>query len=66
MIVNVKNSIKGTYYAIREKYISCYLGEFCFRFDYRFQVEDIFNMLIKCGAKSSPISERLLILAESR
>ncbi|KJF84291.1 transposase, partial [Photobacterium phosphoreum] len=39
MIGNVKNSIKGTYHAIREKHIPRYLGEFCFRFNYRFRVE---------------------------
>ncbi|PSV65614.1 transposase, partial [Photobacterium phosphoreum] len=48
MIGNVKNSIKGTYHAIREKHIPRYLGEFCFRFNYRFRVEYIFNTLIKC------------------
>ena len=66
MIGNVKNSIKGTYHAIREKHIPRYFGEFCFRFNYRFRVEDIFNSLIKCGAKSPPMPEKLLTLAEAR
>ena len=30
MIGNVKNSIKETYHAIREKHIPRYFGEFCF------------------------------------
>ena len=62
MIGNIKNSIKGTYHAIREKHIPRYLDKFCFRF----RVEDIFNTLIKCGAKSPPMPEKLLTLAESR
>ncbi|MCG3864214.1 IS1595 family transposase, partial [Photobacterium sp. Ph5] len=37
-----------------------------FRFNYRFRVEDIFNTLINCGAKSPPMPEKLLTLAESR
>ncbi len=41
-------------------------GEFCIRFNYRFRVKDIFNTLIKCGAKSPPMPEKLLALVESR
>ena len=29
-------------------------------------IEDIFNALIKCGAKSPPMPEKLLTLAEDR
>lgn len=66
MIGNVQNSIKETYHAIKEKHIPRYLGVFCLRFNYQFRVKDIFNTLIKCGAKSPPISERLLTIAEYR
>ena len=60
MIGNVKNSIKGTCHAIREKHIPRYIDEFCFRFNCRFRVENMFNTLIKCGAKLPPMPKELL------
>lgn len=33
-----------------------------FPIEYRFQVEDIFNTLVKCGVKSSPIQDKLLLI----
>ncbi len=34
-----------------DKNITRYLDEFCFRFNYQFRAEDIFNSLIKFGNK---------------
>lgn len=62
----VKSSIKETYHVIREQHIPLHLDQFCLRFNYRRQVNDIFNSLIKCGTQSPPIPKKLLTLTESQ
>jgi transposase-like protein len=41
MIGNVKRSINGTYHAISAKHLPRYLAEFCYRFNRRFQLENM-------------------------
>lgn len=41
MIGNVKNSMHGSYHAIRERHLPRYLAEFCYRFNRRFKLEDM-------------------------
>lgn len=43
MISNVKNSMHGTYHAINRKHLPRYLGEFCFKFNRRFNLEKCLN-----------------------
>ena len=66
MIGNVKNSIRGTCHAIRSKHVPRYLGEFCFRFNHRFKLDELFNKLVSSATKSPPMPYRLLKLAEAR
>lgn len=46
MIGNIKNSLRGTYHAISKKHLPRYLGEFCFRFNYRFRLEEVLDELL--------------------
>ena len=41
MIEKVKNAITGTYHAINHKHLPRYLAEFCYRFNRRFQLEQL-------------------------
>jgi len=64
IIGNVKNAIRGTYHGVGKQHISQYLAEFSFRFNHRFRLELMVPALIKLAAKSNPISEHRLRLAE--
>jgi transposase-like protein len=66
MIGNVKNSIQGTYHAMKKKHLPRYLGEFCFRFNRRFCLQGMLSTLLLASIKAPPMPERLLKLAESR
>ncbi|EKO3629326.1 transposase [Vibrio metschnikovii] len=46
MIGNVKNSLHGTYNVISRKHLPRYLSEFCFRFNYRFRLEEVLDALL--------------------
>ena len=66
MISNVKNSMHGTYHAIRHKHLPRYLGEFCFKFNRRFHLEKLLDDLIYASIRTAPMPQRLLKLAEVR
>lgn len=65
MIGNIKNSLRGTYHAISKKHLPRYLGEFCFRFNYRFRLEEVLDELLGSSMTTPPMPYRLLKLAES-
>lgn len=64
MIGNVKNSILGTYHSISQKHLPRYLAEFCFRFNGRYRMELLVPSLIKYAAKTPPLPQHQLKLAE--
>ncbi|WP_421851776.1 IS1595 family transposase [Marinomonas sp.] len=66
MISNVKNAMHGTYHAINLKHLPRYLGEFCFKFNRRFNLENMLEQLISSSIRTAPMPERLLKLAEVR
>jgi len=66
MIGNIKNSIHGTYHAVSEKHLPRYLAEFCYRFNRRFQLEDMVDRLLYVALRTPPMPQRLLKLAEVR
>ncbi|MGF1723187.1 transposase, partial [Photobacterium nomapromontoriensis] len=66
MISNVKNSMHGTYHAINNKHLPRYLAEFCFKFNRRFDLEEMIDNLIHSSIQTAPMPERLLKLAEAR
>ncbi|EKA7417641.1 IS1595 family transposase [Vibrio parahaemolyticus] len=66
MLSNVKNSLHGTYHALRKKHLPRYLAEFCFRFNHRYRLEKMVSALLRAAVEAPPMPDRLLRLAESR
>jgi transposase-like protein len=64
MIGNVKNAIHGTYHAVSERHLPRYLAEFCYRFNRRFNLEDMIARLGYVAVRTPPMPHRLLKLAE--
>ena len=65
MIGNVKNAITGTYHAINPHHLPRYLAEFCYRFNRRFHLEDMLPRFAYVAARTPPMPNRLLKMAES-
>lgn len=54
VIGNVKAYIQGTYHGLGDKYLQSYFDEFCFRFNRRFNPNEIFDRLLNACALSKP------------
>jgi transposase-like protein len=65
MIGNVKRAINGTYHAVNSKHLPRYLAEFCYRFNRRFQLEDMLPRFTFVAVRTPPLPGRLLKLAEA-
>ncbi len=63
-IGNIKNSIRGTYHAIRPKHVPRYLAQFEYRFNRRYRLEDMVPRLAWVALRTPPMPYRLLKLAE--
>jgi hypothetical protein len=66
MIGNVKKAIHGSYHAVSEKHLARYLAEFCYRFNRRYQLDDMIERLAYVAMRTPPMPQRLLKLAEGR
>jgi hypothetical protein len=66
VIGNVKNAFHGTHHAVSEHHLSRYLGEFCYRFNRRFQLDTMVDRLAYVALRTQPLPQRLLKLAEVR
>ena len=55
MIGNAKAFVTGTFHGLDGKCLQCYLDEFCYRFNRRYQ-NDIFSCLLNAVANSSPFN----------
>ena len=64
-IGNIKNSIRGTYHAIRPKHVPRYLAQFEYRFNRRYRLEDMIPRLAWVALRTPPMPYRLLKLAEN-
>jgi hypothetical protein len=64
MLGNVKNSLLGTFHAIREKHVSRYLAEFEYRFNRRFDLPAMIERLLFVALRTPPMLYRLLRMAE--
>lgn len=64
MLGNVKNSLLGTFHAIREKHVPRYLAEFGYRFNRRFNLLEMIERLIFVALRTPPMPYRLLRMAE--
>jgi len=61
---NLKDSMHSTYHAIRGKHLPRYLAEFNDRFNRRFNLTKVVDQLIWDVARTPPMPERLVKLAE--
>jgi transposase-like protein len=64
MIGNVKNSIVGTYHAIKHKHLPRYLAEFSYRFNRRFSLEDMLPRFAFIALRTPPMPNKYLRMAE--
>ena len=64
MIGNVKNSILGTYHAIKHKHLPRYLAEFSYRFNRRFTLEDMLPRFAFIALRTPPMPNKYLRMAE--
>ena len=51
---------------MKRVFISDYLAEFCFKFNRRFNLENMLEQLIYSSIQTAPMPQRLLKLAEIR
>jgi transposase-like protein len=64
MLGNVKNSLLGTFHAIREKHVPRYLAEFEYRFNRRFDLPKMIERLLFVALRTPPMPYRFLRMAE--
>ena len=61
---NLKNSMHGTYHALKGKHLPRYLAEFNYRFNRRFKLDQLVNRLLFDAVRTPPMPSRLVKLAE--
>ncbi len=61
---NLKNSLRGTYHAIRPKHVPRYLAAFQYRYNRRYRLADMIERLASDALRTPPMPYRLLKLAE--
>lgn len=62
---NVKTALRGTYHAISAKHVPRYLAEFEYRFNRRFNLEDMVPRLTYSALRTPPMPMRFLTMAEN-
>jgi ribosomal protein L37AE/L43A len=62
---NVKNSLHGSYHQFSGKHLPRYLGEFCYRFNRRFDLAAMLPRLGWAAVRTPPMPHRLLKIAEA-
>ncbi len=62
---NVKNSLQGSYHQLSAKHLPRYLGEFCYRFNRRFDLAARLPRLGWAAVRTPPMPHRLLKMAEA-
>ncbi len=64
MLGNIKNAMHGTYRAIGAKHLPCYLAEFTYRFNRRFDLAGMVGRLGAAAMLTPPMPYRFVKLAE--
>lgn len=64
VISNVKRSLNGTFHAISKKFSPRYLAEFCYRFNRRYDLDQMIDRLCYVAVRTQPLSLELLKEAE--
>ena len=62
--VDLKNTLRGTYHAIRPKHVPRYLAAFQYRYNRRYRLADMIEALGRDALRTPPMPYRLLKLAE--
>lgn len=55
IVSNAKAFVTGTFHGLDEKHLQRYLDEFCYRFNRRFFVSELFNRIVNCCIASQKI-----------
>jgi len=55
IVSNAKAFVTGTFHGLDEKHLQRYLDEFCYRFNRRFFVSELFNRIVNCCITSQKI-----------
>jgi hypothetical protein len=66
MLGNVKNALRGTYHALRDKHLPRYLAEFHYRFNRRYNLPSLIPRFLYVAVRTPPMPQRLLIMAETQ
>jgi hypothetical protein len=66
MLGNVKNALRGSYHALRDKHLRRYLAEFHYRFNRRYDLPSIISRLLYVAVRTLPMPQQSLTMAESR
>jgi len=62
VISHLKTSFSGTFHALRfEKYADRYLGAFCYRFNRRFNLEEMMGRIFRATCNCTARPERLVM-----
>lgn len=64
IIGNVKNAMRGAFHAVSKKHFSRYLGEFCYRFNRRYDLAQMIPRFGYIAVRTSPMPQRRLKMAE--
>jgi len=64
MIGNMERSIHGTYHSVSSKHLPRYLAEFCFRFNNRFRMGSMIDVLLTQATRTKPLPHYRLKLAD--
>ena len=64
MIGNVKRAILGTYHSVSSKHLPRYLAEFSFRFNNRFLMGSMIDIILTQATQTNPLPHHKLKLAE--
>jgi hypothetical protein len=64
IIGNIKKSLHGTFHAVSKKHFSRYLAEFCYRFNRRFDLDQMMPRFCYVAVRTPAMPHRLLKMAE--
>ncbi len=64
VISNVKRSLNGTFHAISKKHFPRYISEFCYRFNRRYDLDQMIDRLCYVAVRTPPLPQGLLKEAE--
>jgi transposase-like protein len=65
MIGNIKTSMHGAYHSINSKHLPRYLAEFCYRFNRRFDLDELLPRFMHIALRTPPMPYRRLRKAET-